>query len=828
MDNNLNRSQSPSSGFSPDMFASSDEILYPRITIGEPLLPSPYIIRLYRKTDEAVFQAIRDLAQQLEDQDLIDGEEEADLAVFDQHGLAIRADDVTHQLRDEQMREIAPVRAAVIVPPRQMVIERQVEYVSAHLVPPVEDVYDAILTRLHEGPSVSLTQYPVLPEATRVRHSSPLRATLAFSALALLVALPVQGFQAIALARQDGEAVLDKGKGALDAFLRGATSATGQEFGSAQEDFQGAASAFLEAEQSLSQLQGSAAAVVKVIPQTDRTVSTVEGLVAAGGSLSEAARIMSMAAEDISSGASTTAVDKIELLVTYIESTLPHIEAAERSLERVDLTVVPAEYSASVQVLRERTPQVATAMREFIVFSDALVTILGADAKTRYLFAFQNNTEIRPTGGFVGSFAEVDIQDGEIVRLHVPPGGSYAVQGQLQAFVAAPGPLQLLSARWEFQDANWFPDFPTSAEKMLWFSGEAGGPTMDGVVAVNATFVERMLTVLGPVELPEYGITLDGENFIWETRRIVDEANEDGGDAPKAILSSLAPILLERMKDADMPTLLASLDVVGTALEQKDLLVYFSDNEVQSRMEQLGWTGSIKQTDGDYLMVTNTNLGGGKTDTVIDQRVDVDVRIASDGSVENTVTITKTHRGMKSALLTGVNNVDYLRLYVPQGSELLVAEGFEVPLDEAFEVPEYPLAIDEDLALHMGNPRKHTQSGSDVWDEQGKTVFGNWMQTAPGEVQVVRFTYKLPFTVLTPSTDPQWLTLAKDSLGVRQADRYTLFVQKQPGIISRSTAVRVSLPETVAPVWSSLGGETMTTEITNDRDRLFGWLFEAK
>lgn len=209
-----------SSGFSPDTFSVPEEILYPRITVGEPLLPSPYIIRLYRKTDQAVSQALAEFVEQLDTQDLIEGEEEAELAVFDQQGLEIRSDEVSSQLLDEEaVIDASPVVAA-IKPPRQIIVERQVDYVSAHIVPPVEDVYEDILTRLHNGPVVTSVDYPTLPDSSTRQKSSPFKAAVAFAALALVVALPVQGFQAIARARQDGEAGLDKGKSALYAFLR--------------------------------------------------------------------------------------------------------------------------------------------------------------------------------------------------------------------------------------------------------------------------------------------------------------------------------------------------------------------------------------------------------------------------------------------------------------------------------------------------------------------------------------------------------------------------------------------------------------------------------
>ncbi|MBI1907821.1 hypothetical protein HYS28_00150, partial [Candidatus Uhrbacteria bacterium] len=222
------------------------------------------------------------------------------------------------------------------------------------------------------------------------------------------------------------------------------------------------------------------------------------------------------------------------------------------------------------------------------------------------------------------------------------------------------------------------------------------------------------------------------------------------------------------------------------------------------------------------------NLGGGKTDSVIAQTVDVAVDIDEAGAVTNTVTITKVHTGMPDALFSGRNNVDYLRLYVPQGSTLLSAEGFEIPSEELFEDSDLPLALDEELTLAMTDVHSDLATGTDIWNEEGKTVFGNWMQTAPGATEVVRLTYRLPFSV-APNEDSGLLGMAKNELGLGRLAPYTMFVQKQPGVLSRMTSVTVSLPPSLAAVWSShdaFGQGTVTAD--NAEDQFYRVLLERE
>ncbi len=645
------------------------------------------------------------------------------------------------------------------------------------------------------------------------------RALAAFTGLAMLLVLPLHALQAFGSAKSDATEIQAASTAALGEFGHGASDLAGARYDVAGDEFSRAAAQFADAQAKLDTMQSSVVAVVNVIPQTDRTLNSVKGLITAGRELSTVAQTMSTAADSVGGKESTDVVAKLALLTTAVSAMAPHVDAAAAGLKEVDAKVVPADYQQKVVDLQTYVPQLATALHEFLTFSQALATMLGAQGDMRYLVAFQNNTELRPTGGFIGSFAQMDVSHGTISKMEVPGGGTYAVEGQLTKFVEAPGPLQLLKARWEMQDANWFPDFPTSAKKFQWFYEHAGGPSTDGVLAVNATFITKLLALTGPIALPDYGVTVDAENFLFETEKAVEIDADPTLNTPKAFLSDLAPLLLDKMTKADMPTFLAMLDVVGQGLHDKDIQVYFDNNELQAAMNSLGWTGAVKSTAGDYLMVVDTNLGGGKTDGVIEQQVDVVADVADDGSVVDKVTITKIHHGMPEAVFSGRNNVDYLRLYVPSGSQLLNADGFEVPDESLFKSSDVPLQTDEDLSLAMTGVSKDLVTGTDVWNEQGKTVFGNWMQTAPGETQVVHLTYKLPFS-LAPTASTGLFGLAKTELGLGKTLPYTMLVQKQSGVESRQTSLTLDLPQKIGVVWSStegLGKSVVTADNTQDQ-----------
>jgi hypothetical protein len=397
--------------------------------------------------------------------------------------------------------------------------------------------------------------------------------------------------------------------------------------------------------------------------------------------------------------------------------------------------------------------------------------------------------------------------------------------------VTPPQPLTLINDRWEFHDANWMPDFPSSAQKLMEFYEKSGGPTVDGVIAINATLMPKLLEITGPIEMPEYERIIDSENFMFETQKIVEfeYENYQQGDStqetPKQFIGDLAPKILEILKNSQPDALLGVIDLISSSLNEKDVIMYMRDNEMQSNIQTLNWSGELKNTQGDYLMIVDSNLGGGKTDTVIKQDISVDVEIQDDGSIINTVKITKQHTGLASAMFEGVNNVDYIRLYVPRGSELIQASGFEIPDENLFKTSDQLLTADPDMLLWTDSFTKDEISETDIWNELGKTVFGNWIQTKPGETETVSFTYRLPWKF--SQNDDSIIQKAKSYLGLINLDQYSILVQKQPGVETRSTTIRIINASNQKVIWQSQDGLFSSgVSFSNENDKMLSAVFE--
>ncbi|HQO11217.1 MAG TPA: DUF4012 domain-containing protein, partial [bacterium] len=448
-------------------------------------------------------------------------------------------------------------------------------------------------------------------------------------------------------------------------------------------------------------------------------------------------------------------------------------------------------------------------------------------------------------GGFLGSYALVDIREGRIRRLEVPAGGSYDTEAGMKNFIQSPQPLWLVSPRWYFWDANWWPDWPTSARSLMWFYEKSGGPTVDGVISFTPDVLSDLLKITGPIDMQaEYGLTIDADNFWDLIQATVEKENlikthpEEVADLPdspknqpKKIIGDLMAEIIDRL-----PRILTfeNLPLLITALEKnlssKNIMLYFSDPLLQAKAARYGFDGAMLPSQHDYLLIAHTNIAGQKSDRKMLDEVKHSVQILSDRSLIDTLTITRTHTGLKNEILSGVRNVDWLRVYVPAGSQLLEARGFRAPDASYFEKPEegwekFPLIAEtEELAL------TDLVSGTKIYKENGKTVFANWVMVDPGETVEIKLRYRLPFRLEAEAdvSGGDWLTRLGSLLDKAPGERFpfSLLLQKQPGAKATSVDLEITAPSGWRQIWNYPNQSSWNGNLSLDRDVMRAVLLE--
>ncbi|MFA6215244.1 MAG: DUF4012 domain-containing protein [Patescibacteria group bacterium] len=608
-----------------------------------------------------------------------------------------------------------------------------------------------------------------------------------FILMAIVLILPLQAFTYYEDLQDTKDRVLLLTNEAIENLKQGEQAVTDFDLNGANASFGQAKNNFISAQKEINDLNLLSSDILKLLPDQNRSVSSGLALLSAGQIIAETGQILISGGQKIIDGKNLKGY--YESLAGFqgdLKTAINKFNEAKIKIQSIKVNDLPAEHRETFTKVLADLPKIESGLKGLYDLNTVLLKILGQNQWQRYLVIFLNNNELRGGGGFMGSFALADIDQGEIKKLDIPPGGTYDLQGALVPKVISPEPLHLINSRWEFQDANWWPDFPTTAKKIEWFYQNASGPSVDGVITLTSTVMEKLLAIFGPIPMPEYGRDITSQNFVAETQKIVEIEYDKKENKPKQFIADLAPILLNKLFSADGADLKKLFEVFKSSLNEKQLLIYFNDYQTEKLITDLGWAGEIKKTNSDYLSVVHTNLAGGKTDGVVKETIEHAAEVQSDGSIIDTVKVTRRHTGTSGEnIFTGVQNNSYVRFYVPLGSTLLAATGFKKPMAKFFESPLPEYQSDSDLLSVETEKTKDEKTDTDIYKESGKTVFGNWLQLKPGEIQSVTIKYRLPFKI---------------ALEGQNTFYYSLLAQKQAGSLGSDLSSYLKLNNGLKPL----------------------------
>ncbi|MDP3733447.1 MAG: DUF4012 domain-containing protein, partial [Candidatus Daviesbacteria bacterium] len=234
---------------------------------------------------------------------------------------------------------------------------------------------------------------------------------------------------------------------------------------------------------------------------------------------------------------------------------------------------VPGFLLPRISSLKERLGLYSGLVKRAKAAAAILPEIVAMEGSKNYLILLQNNMELRPTGGFIGSFAVVNFQGGKLRTLKV--NDVYAIDGQLGIHVEPPKEIKedLGQVNRYLRDANWEPDFPTSAKQIEWFYTKETGDKVWGVITLDISGMENLLSVLGPLDLPDYNETITQENLFERAVTHAEAGFFPGSQAKKSFLTALVNQTLNKIffsSGQNWPGIVSSM---GKSLEEKHMLI---------------------------------------------------------------------------------------------------------------------------------------------------------------------------------------------------------------------------------------------------------------
>ncbi|MEI6690747.1 MAG: DUF4012 domain-containing protein [bacterium] len=408
-----------------------------------------------------------------------------------------------------------------------------------------------------------------------------------------------------------------------------------------------------------------------------------------------------------------------------------------------------------------------------------LPDLIGLDGRRSYALLLQNNMELRPTGGFIGSFALPSFDKGRLYDL--PVYDVYQADGQLKGHVEPPVPIRkyLGEANWYLRDSNWDPDFPTTGARVDWYLKKTLNQDVDGVIGINISVIERLLRQLGPIQVPEYNEEISADNLYARTQYHAEVGFFPGSTQKKEFLSSLVSVLMARIKTLDTKTILALGSSLLESTTSKDISISLDSTSSQAVIHRLGWDGQIQSGVcdqvgclSDYLNIVDANVGVNKANYFLKRKISLSIDFDSNFNALHTLKVDQENTAPSSSWPAGPYK-NYQRLYLPKDAELisLKRDGIEV--------------ASRDI---------------DVTFEHDKKILGYLVNTPISGKSQILASYRLG--VASPQVNP----------------KYSFYWQKQPGTSQDPLNITLSYPSTLNPTTISPAGQTGDNQLIFNLD----------
>lgn len=361
----------------------------------------------------------------------------------------------------------------------------------------------------------------------------------------------------------------------------------------------------------------------------------------------------------------------------------------------------------------------------------------------KYVVFFANNMELRPGGGFIGSFGIVEIGNYNISNIKVYD--VYDADGQLTVHLDPPKPIAkyLNVPHWFFRDSNFSPDFFTNYQKALFFlEKEMKMTDFSGGILLTTTAIENILYAFDELYLPDFKEYINAKNFYLKTQFYVERNFFPGSIQKKTFLSSLVRQLQNNLGSANIITLFSQ---IKKSLDEKQITLFLEDQNLQSFFDSSFWSGRVidpkctlsENCITDYIFPYDANVGANKANFFISRFINLKVNIDSQGKINHHLSLQYKNESPAEIFPTG-----YYRNY-------------------------FQILLPVDVILNQITKDGVLIEDIDQTDSQYKQI-GFFFELAPGKTAEIKISYQLKENLKKGSTIYQ--LIVQKQIGAKNTD----------------------------------------------------------
>lgn len=438
------------------------------------------------------------------------------------------------------------------------------------------------------------------------------------------------------------------------------------------------------------------------------------------------------------------------------------INVVRDMVDNVDLSQVSNELIITYENLDRYIEQLTQVSGVLMGMPDLLNTALGLGGEQNYLILSQNSDELRPSGGYIGTYGWMTVEFGRVTDYNYSPTTATSPNPPTRDYTPVSIPDWWIPyerpevAAW---DGSWYPDFAITAQMAADYYNAGRNPQspVRGVIGIDTYGFEMILGALGEVTVEGYDVTVTPENFrqlVYDVR-----AFGRGSDPHKQFIAAIYREIFTRWQGVDATEPTTNGQLLGAllqALQEKHVMLYFADENLNAAVDLLRWGGQqIPAEDHDYLLVADANLGN-KSNRSVTRSLTYDVDIQTDRSVRSRLTVNYNYPASLADIDPAVNPefhgpIEYnnlLQVFAPPGS-----------------------ILDQHSGDFIRQPR--------LTDYNGYGVLASWLTVPYDSSQRFQFSYTTPPII--------------ERYGANY--RYRLTAQKQPGTAGDPLSVQINLPE---------------------------------
>jgi hypothetical protein len=335
--------------------------------------------------------------------------------------------------------------------------------------------------------------------------------------------------------------------------------------------------------------------------------------------------------------------------------------------------------------LQTRLPRVGTRAVSTRNGLDALIDMLGGSGARRFLLLSQNPDEVRPTGGFIGTYGVLATQNGHLtLDQYASTSSWYEPRPQAVLPIAsAAQPLQLGSPPQvqTLANVNATADFPTGAQLAAQLWKEGGEQPVNGVISITPAVMARILGVLGPVQVPGYPETINAGNLAARVDYHLhfEAPPPETAGGRKAFLIELVHVVVQKLLDAPASKWEPLATAIGAGFNNREAMAWSSEPAIENALVSRSWQGTLPRTNGDFFYEGEFEYAA-KNGEGLQRTFDHNVVLHADGSAKITTKVTIKNTlppdyGYDHTL--NEDSLSFITLYGPNGATL--AAGSDPP-----------------------------------------------------------------------------------------------------------------------------------------------------